>query len=287
MIIGDNRKAVIENIKLCAESGEFHNKVELNDPVLTAEQSKKITENYIENRKQPAFRAKTALGVTLAKSAAKIVNKNTVITGLEKIPENLGGCLITSNHFSPLENTVIRYLTNTLGRKRLGIISQTSNFAMTGIVGFLMNYADTIPISSEPHYLAKDFPAILKERLIDKKDAVLLYPEQEMWFNYRKPRPPKNGAYFYAAKLNVPIVSCFVEIIDLNKDDNSEFKKVKYVLHILDVLYPDKNKTVRENTDYLAFTDYSLKKACYERVYGKKLTYRFEDGDIAGWKESL
>ena len=93
MIIGDNRKAVIENIKLCAESGEFHNKVELNDPVLTAEQSKKITENYIENRKQPAFRAKTALGVTLAKSAAKIVNKNTVITGLEKIPENLGGCL--------------------------------------------------------------------------------------------------------------------------------------------------------------------------------------------------
>lgn len=287
MIIGDNRKAVIENIKLCAESGEFHNKVELNDPVLTAEQSKKITENYIENRKQPAFRAKTALGVTLAKSAAKIVNKNSVITGLEKIPENLGGCLITSNHFSPLENTVIRYLTNTLGRKRLGIISQTSNFAMTGIVGFLMNYADTIPISSEPHYLAKDFPAILKERLIDKKDAVLLYPEQEMWFNYRKPRPPKNGAYFYAAKLNVPIVSCFVEIIDLNKDDNSEFKKVKYVLHILDVLYPDKNKTVRENTDYLALTDYSLKKACYERVYGKKLTYRFEDGDIAGWKESL
>ena len=287
MIIGDNRKAVIENIKLCAESGEFHNKVELNDPVLTAEQSKKITENYIENRKQPAFRAKTALGVTLAKSAAKIVNKNTVITGLEKIPENLGGCLITSNHFSPLENTVIRYLTNTLGRKRLGIISQTSNFAMTGIVGFLMNYADTIPISSEPHYLAKDFPAILKERLIDKKDAVLLYPEQEMWFNYRKPRPPKNGAYFYAAKLNVPIVYCFVEIIDLNKDDNSEFKKVKYVLHILDVLYPDKNKTVRENTDYLALTDYSLKKACYERVYGKKLTYRFEDGDIAGWKESL
>lgn len=287
MIIGDNRKAVIENIKLCAESGEFHNKVELNDPVLTAEQSKKITENYIENRKQPAFRAKTALGVTLAKSAAKIVNKNTVITGLEKIPENLGGCLITSNHFSPLENTVIRYLTNTLGRKRLGIISQTSNFAMTGIVGFLMNYADTIPISSEPHYLAKDFPAILKERLIDKKDAVLLYPEQEMWFNYRKPRPPKNGAYFYAAKLNVPIVSCFVEIIDLNKDDNSEFKKVKYVLHILDVLYPDKNKTVRENTDYLALTDYSLKMACYERVYGKKLTYRFEDGDIAGWKESL
>ena len=284
MIIGDNRKAVIENIKLCAESGEFHNKVELNDPVLTAEQSKKITENYIENRKQPAFRAKTALGVTLAKSAAKIVNKNTVITGLEKIPENLGGCLITSNHFSPLENTVIRYLTNTLGRKRLGIISQTSNFAMTGIVGFLMNYADTIPISSEPHYLAKDFPAILKERLIDKKDAVLLYPEQEMWFNYRKPRPPKRGAYFYAAKFNVPIISCFVEMKDMDKDDTEEFKRVKYVLHILDPIYPDPEKNERDNSFDMMKKDYEQKKAAYEQIYKRPLDYAFSDSDIAGWK---
>ena len=113
----------------------------------------------------------------------------------------MGGVLITSNHFGPLENTVIRHLTNTLHRRRLGIISQTSNFAMKGIIGYLMNYADTIPISTDPRYLARDFLSILKERLVDKKHAILLYPEQEMWFNYRKPRPPKGGAYFYAAKL--------------------------------------------------------------------------------------
>ena len=34
MIIGDNRKAVIENIKRSAENGDFYAKVELNDPVL-------------------------------------------------------------------------------------------------------------------------------------------------------------------------------------------------------------------------------------------------------------
>mgnify|MGYP003390504765 FL=1 len=33
MIIGANRSGVIENIKKFAESGEFHNKVELTDPV--------------------------------------------------------------------------------------------------------------------------------------------------------------------------------------------------------------------------------------------------------------
>ncbi len=287
MIIGENRRSVIENIKNFAETGQFHNKVELNDPELTAAQSRQITDAYLENRKRLSFKIKTALGVALAQAATKAINKNTQIKGLEKIPKDLGGVLITSNHFSPLENTVIRHLTNTLGRKKLGIISQTSNFAMTGMVGFLMNYADTIPISTDPRYLAKDFLSLLKERLVDKKQAILLYPEQEMWFHYRKPRPPKNGAYFYAAKLNVPILSCFVEIVDLDEDDTAEFKKVKFILHILDVLYPDGNKTARENTEMLSARDYALKKACYESVYGKELTYAFHPSDIAGWKEAL
>lgn len=287
MIIGENRQAVIANIKAFAESGEFHRKVELNDPVLTDGQSRAITENYVENRNRLPFKAKTALGVGLAKAAARLINKDTKIVGLEKIPKDLGGVLITSNHFSPLENTVIRHLTNTLGRKKLGIISQTSNFAMTGPIGFLMNYADTIPISTDPRYLARNFLSVLKERLVEKREAILLYPEQEMWFNYRKPRPPKKGAYFYAAKLNIPIISCFVEMIDLEEDDTPEFKKVRYVLHVLDVLYPDESKTAKENTEYLAERDYWLKKTCYETVYGKELTYTFENADIAGWKGTL
>ena len=287
MIIGENRKTVIENIKRYAESEQFHNKVEVNDPNLTAEQSRKITENYIENRNRILYKFKKCLGVWLAKAATCLINKDTEIIGLDKIPNDLGGVLITSNHFSPLENTVIRHLTNKLGRKDLGIISQTSNFAMKGLVGYLMNYADTIPISTEPRYLARDFLFLLKERLVDKKHAILLYPEQEMWFNYRKPRPPKDGAYFFASKLNVPIVSCFVEMVDLSEDDTPEFKKVKYILHVLDVLYPDPQKSVRENTEFLSHTDYTLKKNCYESVYGKELTYTFENSDIAGWKGAL
>lgn len=287
MILGGDRRAVIENIRTCAENGDFHNKVELGDPVLTAAQNRNITDAYLENRKHLTFKLKTALAVTMAQIATRMINKNTEIVGLEKIPQNLGGVLITSNHFSPVENTVIRHLTNTLGRRRLNIISQTTNFAMPGVIGFLMNYADTIPISTEPRYLARDFLSVLKEKLVLRKEAVLLYPEQEMWFNYRKPRPPKGGAYFFAAKLNVPIISCFVEIVDTPKDDTPEFRQVKYILHVLDVLLPDAEKSVRENTEILSERDYALKKACYETVYGKKLTYTFENSDIAGWKEAL
>ena len=285
MIIGKDREAVIAQIRSFAEQGEFHRKVELHDPDLTAEQRRQVTDRYMKRRKQLSFRLKTAMGVAFAKTATRIIHRHTKIIGLEKVPPNLKGVLITSNHFSPIENTVIRHLTNTLGRKTLGIISQTTNFAMTGPIGFLMNYGDTIPISDDPRYLAKDFLAVMKERLVEKKDAILLYPEQEMWFNYRKPRPPKNGAFFFSAKLNVPVLSCFVELVELEKDDTPEFKKLRYVLHILGMLYPDPEKTVRENTHALAQMDYEMKKACYEQVYGQKLTYDFHAADIAGWKQ--
>lgn len=287
MIIGENRQAVIENIRNCAEKGLFNDKVELNDPVLTPQQEKAITDAYMENRNHPVFRLKSALCTGIIRQAAKILNRDTRIDGLENIPEDLGGVIITSNHFSPLENTVIRHLVTTLGRRDLGIISQTSNFAMSGPIGVLMNYGDTIPISTNPRYLAKDFLSILKERLVEKQQAILLYPEQEMWFHYRKPRPPKNGAYFYAAKLNVPILSCFVEILDREEDDTPEFRKVSFVLHVLGVLTPDPEKSVRENTEELASRDYALKCRCYEQCYGKKLCYDFEPADIAGWKGHL
>ena len=287
MIIGDNRIAVIENIKKYAESGEYHHKVELSDPVLSPMEMRQITDNYMKRRHTLSFEAKSAIAVTFAKIATKIINRDTEIVGLEKIPQGLEGVLITSNHFGPLENTIIRHLTKKMKRKKLNIISQTTNFAMKGPIGFLMNYANTIPISVEPRYLSRDFLSIMKEKLTEKKEAVLLYPEQEMWFNYRKPRPSKNGAYFYAAKLSVPIISCFVEIQDTDKDENNEFKKVKYILHVLGVLYPDKNKTPKENTEELAQLDYDMKKACYEQVYSKPLTYKFENSDIAGFKGTI
>lgn len=287
MIIGDNRDAVIQNIKNAAERGEFYSKVEINDPVLTPAESKEITSTYVENRKHLSFKVTSAAAILLARCATSILNRDTEIKGIEKIPKDLGGVLITSNHFSPLENTVVRHLLHKMGRKDLGIISQTTNFAMTGIVGFLMRYANTIPLSMDPHYLARDFLSILQEKLVDKKQAILLYPEQEMWFHYRKPRPPKSGAYFYAAKLGVPILSCFVEIVDTDKEDAEGFRKVRHVLHVLGVLYPDKERSVRENTEFLAATDYAMKCACYETVYKKKLTYDFETEDIAGWKGTL
>lgn len=288
MIIGNDRNAVINNIKNAAESGDFYKKTETGDPVLTSAMSREITDDFLGSRNRLTYKIKRAFCLAMVKTATKKINKETEFTGLEKIPDDLGGVIITTNHFNQFENTIIRALVTRLGRRHLGIISQISNFAMGGTIGFIMRYADTIPISTEPRYLARGFMTVLEERLVQKKQAVLLYPEQEMWFNYRKPRPPKNGAYFFAAKLSVPVLSCFTEIIDTEKDENNpDFKCVKYRLHILGVLYPDHNKSVKENTEFLAQSDYKLKKECYETVYGKPLTYNFEQSDIAGWKGDI
>ena len=283
MILGENREAVIENIKSAAQTGDFYRKVELNDPVISDTEAEKITSRYLSSRKTASYRAKSCAARFAADTLTSIINKNTRIEGIENLPAIPEGAILTSNHFSPLENTVIRYFVKKYMKKRLNIVSQVSNLAMPGALGFFMNYADTIPLSGSFHYMERDFPAVLKE-LLDDGEAVLIYPEQEMWFNYRKPRPPKSGAYHFAAKLNSPVVSFFVETVDTGEKDTDEFNKVQFVLHVLGVIYPDPKKSVRANSEIMAQKDYEMKIAAYEKAYNKPLTYEFESTDIAGWQ---
>lgn len=287
MILGKNRKDVILAIQKALEEGDLHRKVEQDDPILTLQESRAVTNRFLEEQTDPTTAFKRGIGAMIARCASHFIPKKVSFVGLEKIPKELGGVIITSNHFSQLENLLIRRLVSKLGRTRLGIVCQAANLAMPGFIGFLMNYADTVPVAADSHYLARDFLPILREKLCEKKDAVLIYPEQEMWFHYRKPRPPKSGAYFYASKLNTPILSCFVEMRDLEEDDTEEFKKLSYTVHVLGLLSPDPAKGIRENTEELARRDYELKKKCYEAAYGKKLTYEFTPLDIAGWKGTL
>ncbi len=48
-------------------------------------------------------------------------------------------------------------------------------------------------------------------------------------------------------------------------------------------VYPDAEKTVKENSIEMMERDYELKKEMYEKSYGKQLSYEFDKTDIAGW----
>ena len=168
--------------------------------------------------------------------------------------------------------------------KKLYIVVQDTNLAMPGFLGFLFNNIGVIPLSKSPNYIIKKFVPELK-KILSKGDFILIYPEEEMWFNYRLPRPCKRGAYQFAHELDVPVISCFVKMIDTDKTDNDEFNKVKYEVSINKVIYPEAGESVKSDSRKMAEVDYEARKKAYEDAYNKKLNYEFDISDIAGWKD--
>ena len=53
-----------------------------------------------------------------------------------------------------------------------------------------------------------------------------------------------------------------------------------YTVHILPPIYPDKNLSVRENSEMMCRKNYQLWKDTYESFYGIKLEYT-TDGEVS------
>ncbi|MFC6177527.1 lysophospholipid acyltransferase family protein [Companilactobacillus huachuanensis] len=283
MIIGNSKVAVRENIKQAIIDRDFNRKVEIEDPIFSRDESERIIRKYLKDLDSPYYRINNLLSRGISNFMTLIINRHTEIIGIENLRGIDTGAIITSNHFNPLENTAIRTMTKKSGHKRLFIVSEDTNLSMKGIIGFLMNYYDTVPISGNLNYMGHTFPKMI-QKILKRKEWILIYPEQEMWFNYRKPRPVKRGAYYYAAKFNVPIISCFVEIVNTGKKDNNEFDKTNYIVHVLKPIYP-KSGNVRDSSRKMMAQDYQQKKAAFEAAYSEKLNYDFEAKDIVGWRK--
>lgn len=263
---------ITENIKKAVENGRFNDHVEIYDPVLSKEERCALVRNYIVKRSTLSYRIKNVSARILGNLLTSVIARDTDIIGNAEIN---GGFIVTCNHCSPTDNTAVRKVLGQMGKKRVNIVCEATNLAMTGLFGYLMNYADTVPITDDLHYMSGDFYNTLKE-LTASGEAVLIYPERAMWRNYRKPRPMMEGAYYYASKLNIPILSLFIEITDVGVG------KSKNRIHVLGVLTPNPHKTVRENCRRMLDEDTELKKSAYEKCYGKPLDYTFSVSDIGG-----
>lgn len=283
MIVTPNREQVIENIKTAVKEDNLNMKVEVDDPKLTSEEKTEIINTYIEKKDKTFHKLNDVIANFLVRFVTAKNFRETEIIGVENVKGIKTGAIITSNHFNQLDSLSVKKFANKMAKKKLYIISQETNFAMTGLFGYIMNHFNLIPISNQTGYMKNDFQSILKE-VLDEKDYILIYPEQEMWYNYKKPRTVKPGAYYYASKYNVPIISCFTEIIETDKKCTDDFNEIKYKLHILKPIFPDADKSDKENAAWMSERDYSQKVEAYEKAYGKKLDYTFENSDIAGWQ---
>ncbi|MBP5317927.1 MAG: 1-acyl-sn-glycerol-3-phosphate acyltransferase [Paludibacteraceae bacterium] len=276
------RTPVIDNIRQAVADHDLHRKVELHDAVLSREEADSLVTGYARNRHRAGYKFKNFWANRLADWFQHKLEKTTAITGLEKVAGIEGGAIVSCNHFSPDDNCTIRMLSDRLHRPKLVAVSQATNFAAKGWQGFLLKYIDAIPLTDNPAYLGGLFEEQLREKLAERR-LVLMYSEQEMWFNYRKPRPPKRGLYHFAAKLGVPVISCFVEIREVPGTVRDEFADVHYVLHVLDPIWADPAKSLKENSLWMARRDFEQKQAAYEQAYGRPLTDEFTPHDIAGW----
>lgn len=285
LLVTPGREAAIRNIAQAAAEGRFNDKTEPFDPEWDPAALKENILGYVQKRHTLGFKVKNLAARAIVDSWICRYNGVNEIVGMEKLDTVEGSAFLTSNHFNPFDNGITRVMTRRAGRGRLWAVSQGTNFVMPGVNGFVLRNIDVIPIIPEPSYMNGAFRQQMQETL-DKDRFILIYPEQEMWFNYRKPRPGKRGAFLFASQFRVPVIPLFIELQDLPNTVAPGFQDVKMVLHILDPLYPDPSKTDRENSLDLCRRDYEAKVRCYEQVYGRPLTYDFSPEDIAGWRPS-
>ena len=285
LIIAPDREKTIDNIRKAANEGNLNCDVEPGDAHLNAEQQQAVIDQYLHRGEKPLFGLHHFMARAMTDTITLFSGAGTEIVGWEKLLDIKGGAIVTCNHFNPFDNIVPRRMVKLVGKGHLNIVSVPLNFTHPGTLGYIVRNDNVIPIHCDHKYMRDHFEPALRQAFA-RREWVLIYPEQSMWFNYRKPRPCKRGAYLYAAKCWVPVVSCFVEMIDEQDFQEPYFHKVRCRLHVLDPIFPDSSLSEKENSIAMCARDYTQKVRCYEQCYGRQLDYAFSPNDIAGWQPS-
>lgn len=186
------------------------------------------------------------------------------------------GALITCNHFSVFDNyAVYKSLLPILQKRDLYKIIREGNYtSFKGLYGYLFRHCNTLPLSSSLSCMKELMQAM--HLLFARGEKILIYPEQGMWHNYKKPRPLKIGAFRFAAKENVPVLPIFITLEDTYIESKDGEPVFEYTVHILPAIFPDSSKNLRECSEEMCKKNYELWKETYESFYGTKLEYTTE-----------
>lgn len=196
------------------------------------------------------------------------------INGIENYTAVESGAIITCNHFSVYDNYAIyrairEYLPK--GHYLYKVIREGNYTNFGGLYGYFFRHCNTLPLSSHPKTMMNFMHAV--DVLLTRGEKILVYPEQAMWRNYRKPRPMKNGAFRLAVKSKVPIIPAFITMEDTERLDAGGNKIQAFTVWFLPPIYLKKELSDKENTEYLKTKNYEVWKSLYEKVYGIPLKY--------------
>ena len=270
-----DRIAVLEKIAEYEREGKFDIDVEDDPPQTRTLKPKEV--DFLRKKLSSKIRRHFAY-----KGAKKFMNKMQdmkmlqvkEIVGIENLQNLKTGAIITCNHFNAFDSfiTQIAFESAKLKHKKLYRIIREGNYTdFPGLFGFIMRNYNTLPLSSNKRVMVELMNAV--KTILNKGDFVLIYPEQSMWWNYRKPKPLKDGAYKMAVKYNVPILPIFITMEDSDVMGPDGFPVQAHTVHIGSPIYLDANKDDRENVEYLRSENSRIWKEIYESTYNTKLSY--------------
>ncbi len=197
------------------------------------------------------------------------------VNGIENLNKISTGAIVTCNHFNPFDCFTIEKVFRMSGKieeKRLYKVIREGNYTnFPGLYGFFFRNCDTLPLSSNKRTMVNFMKAV--DSLLQKGEFILIYPEQSMWWNYRKPKPLKHGAFKIAARNNVPVIPIFITMEDSEIIGDDGFPVQEYTVNIAEPIYPDENLTQRENTEEMLNKNYEVWKQIYEDFYKIPLEY--------------
>lgn len=274
-----DRLKVLERIRQLEREGRFDVDAEDDPPTLPLEPGRI---DYL--RKKPTSRAKVKLSYALAgrfldemMREKKLVIRE--IKGMEHLDGLTTGAILTCNHFNPFDCFTVEHLFRTSvhqGKKQLFKVIREGNYTnFPGFYGFLFRNCNTLPLSQNKKTMYNFLKAV--DEILRRGDFILIYPEQSLWWNYRKPKPLKNGAYKFAVKNRVPILPIFIALDDGEDYGQDGFPIQEYTVFIEKPIYPQEGLSEREQVSAMRNENYEVWKRIYEEFYGIPLEYLTEN----------
>ncbi len=272
-----DRVEIVKKIEQYEREGRFDEDVEEDPP------SRELLPEDIEYiRKGTSERLKTKFAYMMARrfvnqliDEKKLIIKD--IKGIENFKALDSGAVITCNHFNAFDSFAIQIAYEAAeqpDRTFYRIIREGNYTSFPGFYGFLMRHCNTLPLSSNRKTMNKFTEAV--NTVLKDGHFVLVYPEQSMWWNYRKPKPLKSGAYIFAAKNNVPVLPCFITMKDSDIMGEDGFFVQEYTIHIAPAIYPDPEQNYRKNFAMMMEKNAEIWKDIYETEYNIPLEYTTE-----------
>lgn len=207
----------------------------------------------------------------------KMISKRQLIIkevrGIENFTAVKGGKIVTCNHFSICDNYAVwRTLRKYMHGKMLYKVIREGNYTNPPKgFGLVMKHCNTLPLSSQMSTMKKFMKAV--ETLLSRDETILIYPEQGMWWNYRKPRPLQDGAFTLAVRNKAPIIPIFITMEDSDVLDRDGFYVQEYTVNILPAIYPDESLNRNQAKEQMKKSNYEAWVKVYQDFYGEELKY--------------